>query len=130
MLGSMVGADAVVCRIMEKVSMATRDEDKRVALAELKEKAETEPRAVAAASLEPLMEVRCPEQSPAGRLTEPGRSLVRRSPLTPIPETSNPQPPNPKPQRSILSSQALTLNPKPSTEMGVFAPPSPFSQNV
>ena len=57
MLGSMVGADAVVRRIMEKVSMATRDEDKRAALAELKEKAGAEPRAVAAASLEPLMEV-------------------------------------------------------------------------
>jgi hypothetical protein len=60
MLGGLVGTDAVVRRIMEKVSMATRDEDKRAALGELKEKSLTEPRAVAAASFEPLMEVRVP----------------------------------------------------------------------
>lgn len=58
MLGSLVGVEAVVRRIMEKISMATRDEDKREALAELKKKSLTEPRAVAAACFEPLMEVR------------------------------------------------------------------------
>ena len=109
MLGGMVTADG----IMKKVLMATRDEDTRVALAELKEKAGADMRAVAAACLEPLMAVSCPEQSPARRLTEPGRSLLRRSPLTPKLETPNRQSPIPKPQRRILSSQALTLNSKP-----------------